>query len=185
MQPVADGAGEMALGFPHARQPWAMAQGQARCARSGRRKRSRRRGGRGGGFCQWREAGQAEVSASPSSLPARGEMAAEKRSRVIRASMPASARRRGCGTSGSCAGQFGRCRWGWGRAGRRRRLGDGGVRLVTDAGGDGDFGGDDGAGEGFFVEGPEVFEGAAAANQKNKVNRRGGRGLRTEDRGLS
>ncbi len=41
---------------------------------------------------------------------------------------------------------------------------------MSDAGGDGDVGGDDGAGEGFVVEGPEVFEGAAAADEENQID---------------
>ena len=47
---------------------------------------------------------------------------------------------------------------------------DGEVGFVADGGDDGDVRGGDGAGEGFVVEGPEVFGGAAAAGEDDEVD---------------
>jgi hypothetical protein len=49
------------------------------------------------------------------------------------------------------------------------KIGYGEIGFVADAGDYGDFGGGDGAGNFFFVEGPEIFEGAAAAGQNEHV----------------
>jgi hypothetical protein len=66
------------------------------------------------------------------------------------------------------AGQFG----GGGRGGGAqvgRKIGDGEIGFMADAGDDGDRRGVDGAGNAFFIEGPEVFDAAAAATDDDRV----------------
>jgi len=41
---------------------------------------------------------------------------------------------------------------------------------MADAGGDGDARGHDGAGQGLVVEGPEIFQRAAAADEEDQVD---------------
>ena len=55
-------------------------------------------------------------------------------------------------------------------------VGDGLVGFVADGGDGGDAGGGDGARDDFLVEGPEVFEGAAAAADDDGVEGLGGAG---------
>lgn len=67
-----------------------------------------------------------------------------------------------------------RCQQLGGRGGRRRanvgdEVADGHIRLVADGADDGGLAGGDGAGHGLFVEAPEVFEGAAAPGQDERV----------------
>src|SRR5262249_33716504 len=64
----------------------------------------------------------------------------------------------------------------FGGGGRRRganvgdEIGDGEVGLVADAGDHGNGASGDGAGDCFFVEGPEIFEGAATASQNQNIH---------------
>jgi|SRR5213593_3890934 len=50
------------------------------------------------------------------------------------------------------------------------KIRDGEIGFVADAGDDGNFGGSDGARHGFFVEGPQIFHGAATAREDENVN---------------
>src|SRR6266446_3158456 len=47
---------------------------------------------------------------------------------------------------------------------------DGEIGFVADAGDDGNLGGGDGARHGFFVEGPQIFHGAATAREDENVH---------------
>src|SRR6266481_1998246 len=49
-------------------------------------------------------------------------------------------------------------------------IGDGEIGFVADSGDYRNFGGEDGAGDFFFVEGPEIFEGAAATREDQYVH---------------
>ncbi len=49
-------------------------------------------------------------------------------------------------------------------------IGDGEIGFVADAGDYGNFRSEDGAREFFFVEGPEIFEGAAAAGEDEHID---------------
>ena len=49
------------------------------------------------------------------------------------------------------------------------KVADGKVDFVSDGGDDGEGGMEDSAGDAFFVEGPEVFEAAAASREEDKV----------------
>src|SRR6266700_2121432 len=49
-------------------------------------------------------------------------------------------------------------------------IGDGEIGFVADAGDDGNFGGGDGARHEFFVEGPQIFHGAATAREDENVH---------------
>jgi hypothetical protein len=51
-----------------------------------------------------------------------------------------------------------------------REVAQGDVDLVADRGDDGDRARSDGADEGFIVEGPEIFAGAAAAAEDDDVD---------------
>ena len=48
-------------------------------------------------------------------------------------------------------------------------IADGAIHFVADAGDDGDAGSGDGAGDDFFVEGPEVFQRPPAAGEEDDV----------------
>ena len=58
---------------------------------------------------------------------------------------------------------------GCGRAEVGGEVSDGKIDLMSDGGNDGDGRGRDGAGDDFFVEAPEVFEGTAAASDDEKI----------------
>src|SRR5262249_54300973 len=51
----------------------------------------------------------------------------------------------------------------------RDKIGDGEIGFVADTGNDGDFRIEDGAGDDFFVEGPEIFHGTAAAREDQDI----------------
>jgi hypothetical protein len=72
------------------------------------------------------------------------------------------------GGEGGCGDLFGGGA-GCGGAEVSGEVGNGEVDFVADSADDGKFGGDDGAGGEFFVEGPEVFEAAAAAGEEDEV----------------
>src|SRR5437870_3552736 len=59
---------------------------------------------------------------------------------------------------------------GSGRAGVNDGVDDGEIGLVTDAGDDGHAAGVDGAGDDFFVEWPQLFDGAAATSENDDVD---------------
>src|SRR5207253_2626871 len=50
------------------------------------------------------------------------------------------------------------------------KIGDSEIGFVADAGDDRDFGSEDGARDDFFVEGPQIFHGAAAAREDEHVD---------------
>src|SRR5579859_3967813 len=63
-----------------------------------------------------------------------------------------------------------------GGAGRRSanvgdEIGDSEISFVADAGDDGNFRIEDGAGDDLFVEGPQIFDGAAAARDDENVDK--------------
>ena len=53
----------------------------------------------------------------------------------------------------------------------RDEIGDGEIGFMADTGDDGNFGIKNRASDDFFVEGPEVFDGAAAARENQNVNK--------------
>src|SRR2546430_1108689 len=60
---------------------------------------------------------------------------------------------------------------GSGSANVRDKICDSEIGFVADAGDDGNFRIEDGAGDNLFVEGPEVFDGAAAAREHQDVDK--------------
>src|SRR5256885_7797847 len=60
---------------------------------------------------------------------------------------------------------------GSGSANVRDKIGDSEIGLVADAGDDGNFRIEDSAGDNFFVEGPQVFDGAATAREDQDVDK--------------
>src|SRR5256886_10071786 len=60
---------------------------------------------------------------------------------------------------------------GSGSANVRDKIRDSEIGFVADAGDHGNFRIEDGAGDDFFVEGPEIFDGAAAARKDQNVNK--------------